>query len=117
VRDFGKLMISTNLSAIPIYISLLKLASPKEYRPTFWMGVLMLVPALTYIAGVIVGVIAYLPRVGMFSLDVPFEIEKQRAGSIARGVRYGFVCLGLFTAATVLGAVVVVFALVLLPQS
>jgi len=117
VRDFTKLMISTNLSAIPIYLSLLKLANPKDYRPEFSIGVLMLLPAFTFLAGVVVGVVGYLPRVGTFSLDVPSEIEKQRTGSIARGVLYGFVCLGLFASATVLGAVVIVFALDILPQN
>jgi hypothetical protein len=53
-REFCKSMITTSLGAIPVYLALISLALPKEYRPTASEGHVFLIPSALFLAAAIV---------------------------------------------------------------
>jgi hypothetical protein len=112
-REFCKTMITTCFSAIPIYLSLLQLGLPKGYQGDLRTGIVFVIPAIFYLLGAVLAVIGYMPSVGSFSLDLPEEIEAQRAAIIARRRVYGHWSLGALTAGVLAGTAIVVSAFAL----
>ena len=112
-REFCKLMITTSLSAVPIYLALLQLAIGKEYHPTFVIGALFVFPAALFLVSAIVSVFGYLPGDARFSLDLPEEIESTRSAVIRRRLRAARVSLLVFSAAALSGVALTVWAFTL----
>ena len=108
-REFCKLMITTCVSAIPIYLSLLQLALPKGYRAGILLGMLFVLPAILFLAGAVVAVVGYLPTMAEFSLDLPHEINRHRSATIRRRRIVAHVCLAVFAAGALLGSAVVIW--------
>ena len=105
-REFCKFMVGTSMSAIPIYLALLKFILPEKYVPTFQVGLLALIPPVLFLIAGVVFLIGYFPQIGTASLDIPEEIEKERKTSVQR--RYGFSIRGFIVfAVAVLAALIV----------
>ena len=93
-REFCKFMTTTTLSAIPIYLALLKLVLPRDYVLQAHSEVVFLVPPVVFLASSVVFILGYFPQSGRLSLDLPVEIERERSKTIVRRQRYalgGFV--------------------------
>ena len=43
-------MVGVATGAIPLYLALLTLALPKDYRPGWWRGILFIVPGAVFLA-------------------------------------------------------------------
>jgi hypothetical protein len=110
-RDFCKFMVGVSTGAIPLYLGLLALALPKDYRPNWWKGIFAITPGAMFLVGAIVFAIGVFPRTSTFSLDIPEEIEQARSSAIRwRGT---FASLGfiVFALAVVASIVVTIAAL------
>lgn len=93
-REFCKFMTTTTLSAIPIYLALLKLVLPKDYVLQSHVELVFLVPPVLFFVSSVVFILGYFPQSGRLSLDLPAEIEGERSKTIVRRQRYalgGFV--------------------------
>lgn len=93
-REFCKFMTTTTLSAIPIYLALLKLVLPKDYVLQSHAEVVFLVPPVMFLASSVVFILGYFPQRARLSLDLPAEIESERSRTIVRRQRFalgGFV--------------------------
>lgn len=95
-REFCKFMCTTAIGAIPIYIALLKLVLPKDYSLQSANEVLFLGPPTLFLVSAVVFVAGYFPQKGNLSLDLPSEIERERAEAIRRRYRYSLVAFSLF---------------------
>ena len=83
-REFCKFMISNCMSAIPIYLALVKFVLPEKYSLSFNEGIIALIPALLFLVSGIIFVIGYFPQQGKASLDIPAEIERERSNTVRR---------------------------------
>jgi len=95
-REFCKFMTTTTLSAIPIYLGLLKLVLPKDYVLQSRDEISLLVPAVAFLVSSILFVLGYFPQKGKLSLDLPSEIERERSTVILRRQRFATVAFALF---------------------
>jgi hypothetical protein len=104
-REFCKFMVGVSSGAVPVYLALLALALPKDYRPVWWWkGVVLVVPGLVFLVASAVFAFGVFPRTDTFSLDVPAEIEKARNDAMStRGLlsTAGFVLFGIGTLASI----------------
>ena len=105
-REFCKLMIGASMSAIPVYLALLKFVLPEEYVPTLPAGLLALSPAVLFLAAGVVFVIAYFPQTSAVSLDLTSDIENLRRMTIRRRHCWSLVGFVLFCVAVISGLVV-----------
>lgn len=88
-REFFKFMTTTALSAIPIYLGLLKLVLPKDYVLQFREEVTFLVPPVAFLVSSVLFVLGYFPQRGCLSLDLPSEIKKgERDGGQAWKIQF-----------------------------
>jgi len=110
-REFCKFMTTTALSAIPIYLALLKLVVPKDYILQSHAEVVFLAPPVMFLASSIVFVLGYFPRRGRLSLDLPVEIDSERTKTIVRRQRFALVGFVIFAAGVLYAAWQVVHAL------
>lgn len=97
-REFCRFMTTTSLSAIPIYLALLKLVLPKGYVFESHSGLLYLVPPVAFLAASVVFILGYFPQRSNVSLDLPGKIEEERNKIITRRQRFslgGFVIFAL----------------------
>jgi len=102
-REFCKFMIGTCMSAIPIYLAIVKFVLPEKYNLSYNEGIVALVPALLFLASGIIFVIGYFPKEWSASLDIPAEIERERSKTVQRRQnlsKIGFIifCLGVTAA-------------------
>ncbi len=98
-REFCKFMIGTTLSAIPIYVALLKLAIPEGYAMLGTNMALALLPCILILASSAMFVWGYFPRSGTASLDIPEEIERERSAIVAKRHLLGISASGVFLVA------------------
>src|SRR2546427_6865884 len=108
-REFCKFMVGVSTGAIPLYLALLGLALPKDYRPPWWKGFLAIVPAAGFLVAAVVFALGVFPRTGTFSLDIVEQIETARSNAIRwRGTFsiIGFVIFGLAVLAAVLATII-----------
>jgi len=95
-REFCKFMTTTTLSAIPIYLGLLKLVLPKDYVLQSCDEISLLVPPLAFLVSSVLFVLGYFPQKGRLSLDLPSDIERERSTVIVRRQRFAAVAFILF---------------------
>ena len=99
-------MIATSMSAIPIYMALLKFVLPARYVPTLGIGRLPLVPAVLFLAAGVVFLISYFPQRAVASLDLPDEIENEGRRMVENGHRLSVAGFTVFCLAVVSGLTV-----------
>ncbi len=107
-REFCKSMISISTGAIPIYLGILAFILPESYMLGISRGALIVLPVLLFLTAAAVFTYGYFPLTDSFSLDVIEEIEAVRGRVISRrtaAARWGF---GLFLAASLLAALMLV---------
>jgi hypothetical protein len=104
-RDFCKFMVGVATGAVPLYLGLLALGIPKDYRPAWWWeGVALVAPGLVFLAAAAVFALGFFPRTGAFSLDLPDQIDQARQAAISTRPRFstwGFVLFGVGAIATI----------------
>lgn len=105
-REFCKFMIGTSMSAIPIYLALLKFILPDKYIPTLYVGLLALIPPILFLAAGVVFLIGYFPQMGNASLDIPEEIEEERKKSVQRRYQLSMAGFSIFCIAVLAGLMV-----------
>jgi hypothetical protein len=110
-RAFCQFMITTSLSAVPIYLALLQLVLPKEYRPSRLVGVVLLLPALVFLLSAFLALWGYLPRTASIALDVPASIDASRSTIIAQRHTFGWWAFAIFTVGVLAACVGSIWAL------
>ena len=103
-REFCKFMVGASVSAIPVYLALLKLVAPEDYRPEPWQAGFALFPAALFLGAAILFAIGFFPQRGNLSLDLPDEIERERAATIRHRQLWalvGFIAYAIATASAV----------------
>ncbi len=108
-REFCKFMIGTSMSAIPIYLALLKFVLPDKYVPTLSIGILALLPAVVFLIAGVIFMFGYFPQPGTASLDRPAEIEEERRLTLKRrhrlsGIGFSVFCVGVVAGLIITGA-------------
>lgn len=95
-REFCKYMITASMSAIPLYLGLLKYITPdKNMLESCNLTMLfMITPCLLLLASAIIFIIGLFPSTAFFSLDNYRETEQARTQMISR--RMNFVKWGTF---------------------
>lgn len=114
-REFCKFMIGTCMSAIPIYLALLKFILPENFVSSFSEGLLALIPALLFLIAGIIFVVGYFPQKGIASLDLPEEIERERRKTVKRRQLLSIIGFSLFCIA-VAAALWIAISLLQLPK-
>lgn len=110
-REFCKFMVGISTGAIPLYLALLQLALPKDYRPDCVKGIVGIAPAATLLAAATVFALGVFPQSDTFSLDLPDEIDEARTAVIDRRGRLAAIGFFLFAAAALAAIVVTIGAL------
>jgi hypothetical protein len=68
-RDFCKFMVGVSTGAIPTYLALVGLATGKTFRPSFTEGLILLTPAVLFLAGA--GIFALAAATFALAIEVP----------------------------------------------
>lgn len=110
-REFCKFMTTTALSAIPLYLALLKFVLPKDYVLQSRDEVFFLLPIVAFLASSVLFILGYFPQRGRLSLDLPSEIERERGKTIERRQWYSVVAFIVFALGVSYGAWQIVGAL------
>lgn len=105
-REFCKFMIGASVSAIPVYLGLLKLVSPESYRPTPAEASLAIAPAALFLAAATLFIVGFFPQRGSFSLDLPDEIERERTSAARHRQRWATTGFVLYAIAILSGVAV-----------
>jgi hypothetical protein len=107
-REFCTFMVGVSTGAIPLYLALLGLALPKDYRPSWEQGIAAVVPAAAFLLAAVAFALGVFPRSGTFSLDVIEQIEAARNRAMAwrgRLATIGFVIFGLAALAAIIATI------------
>ncbi len=75
-KEFCKLMVTVSMSAIPIYLYLLVFALPDDSDLGVIRGIMLLLPAITFLLSAIIFSIGFLLGNMHFSLDLNDDIER-----------------------------------------
>jgi len=110
-REFCKFMIGTSMSAIPIYLALVRFVLPEKYAMTLGLGLIGMIPAFMFLGAGIVFLVGYLPQTGVASLDIPEEIERERQRTAKRRYRLGLSGFVVFCIAVLSGLLVNMYML------
>jgi hypothetical protein len=110
-REFCKFMVGISTGAIPLYLALLTLALPKDYRPAWWKGIAAIVPASLFLLAAVTFALGVFPRTGTFSLDYPEQIDTARSNAISWRRNVAIVGFSLFALAATMSIVVTIAAL------
>ncbi len=110
-RDFCKFMVGVSTGGIPLYLALLQLALPKDYRPALGWGVLAVSPGALFLAAAAVFAWGVFPRTRSFSLDIVEETEAAREAVIAQRARFAAAGFALFALAALASIAITVVAL------
>jgi hypothetical protein len=103
-KEFCKSMIGIANGAIPIYLGLLSFVAPEKYRPSPWEAVAALIPPTLFLLASIAFADGYFPRVHLFNIDVPNEVNDVHSTTVYRRRRSAWLGFILFCAGLV-GAV------------
>ena len=110
-REFCKFMVGVSTGAIPLYLALLTLALPKDYRPAWGKGILAIVPASLFLLAAVTFALGVFPRTGQFSLDYPEQIDAARSKAIDWRRSVSIVGFLLFGVAALMSIVATIAAL------
>jgi len=110
-REFCKFMIGTAMSAIPIYLALLKFVLPEKYVPSLNVGIIALIPAVIFLIAGIVFLVGYFPHTSITTLDLPDEIENERQRTVTWRYNLGIAGFSVFCLAIVTGIIITYYML------
>jgi hypothetical protein len=110
-REFCKFMVGVSTGAIPLYLALLQLALPKDYRPGWGKGIAAVVPAAGFLLAGAIFAMGVFPRSGKFSLDSVDAIDAARAKALRWRGLLSTIGFGIFLLAASAAVVVTVAAL------
>lgn len=102
-REFCRFMITTSLSAIPVYIALVGLVVPKSQADGLAHPVSLLVSPFLFLVAVLLFTVGYFPGRADFSLDLPANIEALRRTAVARRRCYAILGFVAFLLGVVVG--------------
>lgn len=105
-REFCKFMIGITLTAIPIYIGLIKAFIPKDTIISDIIGLVWVFPIGLLILAAVIFLVGYMPNMKRISLVLPDNIEEILTKTINRRFRFSIGGFVIFCAA-ILSAVVV----------
>lgn len=105
-REFCKSMISTSLTAVPVYVGLVQLFVPEKKILPDVVGVIWLVPAALFLSAAGVFAAGYVPGRSQLSLDLPSDVEKTLSRAINRRYWLGLVGFVLLSSGIVAGIAV-----------
>jgi hypothetical protein len=83
-RDFCKFMAGVATGAISIFLAILAVALPKDYRPSWGFGIAIVVTAALFLVSAAVYALGVFPRTGDLSLDLIDSIDTVRKAAIKR---------------------------------
>lgn len=83
-REFCKFMITTALSAVPVYVALLKLVFSDKYTLATTGQIWLMVPVAAFFLAAALFTVAYFPAKCTLELDIPESIDQARTSIIAR---------------------------------
>lgn len=106
-QEFCKFMIRICIGAIPVYIALLSLANRVEKAPG-WYTVLATIPALFYLAAMVLFTAGYQPVSGHFSVHVIEEIEAFREKTMRKRNAWAKAGFSVFVVATLWASVIII---------
>lgn len=107
-RDYCQFMITTSLSAIPIFISIVAFIIPDGATLDIWAKTGLIIPILLFLASSLVFTGGYLPVAESFSMDILDEIESVRARTIGRRHLLIRVGVALFIASVLIGCFMII---------
>lgn len=113
-REFCKFMITTSISAVPVYFAVLAFAGIPNVlnsNASIKNSLLLLAPSLIFIISALLYMRGYLPDLGVFSLDSPDEIGNERKKIINRRSKYINWATSLFIFGVAISAIVLTFSL------
>jgi hypothetical protein len=110
-RDFCKFMVGVSTGAIPLYLALLQLAVPKDYRPGWGEGALEVAPGALFLAAAATFAVGMLPRRSDVSLDNVEATEALRVEVMTQRARFTYVGFALFGVAALASIVITIVAL------
>ena len=107
-RDYCRFMISTSLSAIPIFLSLIAFTIPDQTTLDTTTRIYLIIPVILFLAASLIFTWGYFPVTESFSLDIIEEIEAIRYKTIRKRyllIRFGVI---LFLVAVLTACILIV---------
>lgn len=83
-RDYCKLMITTSLSAIPIFLSIIAFSIPDNTALDISTKIYLIIPVALFLAASLIFTWGYFPVMESFSLEIIDEIEFIRSKTIRK---------------------------------
>lgn len=83
-RDYCKLMITTSLSAIPIFLSIIAFSIPDNTALDISTKIYLIIPVTLFLAASLIFTWGYFPVMESFSLEIIDEIEFVRSKTIRK---------------------------------
>ncbi|MCP4602151.1 MAG: hypothetical protein GY847_16815 [Proteobacteria bacterium] len=105
-REFCKSMIGISLTAIPIYVGLVKAFVPKDKIIMDLVGLIWVFPVGLFILAAVILLTGYMPGRNRVSIELPGEIEETLNRAINRRFWVGVIGFIMLCAAIVAGVVV-----------
>jgi hypothetical protein len=99
-RDFAKVMAPVCTGAITLYFAAIKAVAPNKSQFDLWDGLVILVPAMTFLLSSVCFILAFVPRLSVISLNVVGELTAALERLIVRQHRWNRAGLWVFLAAT-----------------
>ena len=109
-RNYCQQMITVAISAIPIYIALLKLWFPDDKGVPTQVVVLFSVPVFLFLLATLIFSLGYLPQHYEINVGNIHSIEKVRKKLMRYRAICGYIGFILFCLGTILGVMLVLFA-------
>lgn len=107
-RNYCRFMITTSLSAIPIFLSLIAFTIPDQTTLDTSTKICLIIPVILFLTASLVFTWGYFPVVESFSLDIIEEIEAVRSKTIRKRyvlTRFG---IALFLVAVLAACVIII---------
>lgn len=103
-REFCKTMITVATGAIPVFVALVGIVTPKDHVMTLTEGTRGVSAGILFMLSAIGFVIGYLPKSDSLSLDTPASIEAARVSLVRRRLTWGWIGFILFLAGVAVAA-------------
>jgi hypothetical protein len=95
-REFCKFMVGISTGAISIFLAILAVALPKDYRPSWGFGIAIVVTAAVFLVSAGAYALGVFPQQGHLSLDLVESIDEARTKAIRRRERCALIGSVLF---------------------
>ena len=110
-RDYCRFMITTSLSAIPIYLAIIAFSIPENTALDISTKIYLIIPVTLFLAASLIFTRGYFPVMKSFSLDIIDEIEFVRSQTIRK--RYILIRVGmtLFLIAILIACIMIIITM------